>query len=366
MRLDRSSLPRTVLVIAAAALAASAPACKRSPAPVSAPPVSSADPKQVVAEVDGKPITREELERKASESLAALRQQEYDILRQTLDQMIADRLLEKEGTARHLSKEALLKAEVEDKVQDPDPARINEVYEQNKQRFRGQTLDQMVPDIVRAVKQQDMGARRMAFTEELRKKASVRVSLEPPRAQVAVPPGAPTIGPEGAPVTMVEFSDYQCPYCRRAQGVVDEIVAKYQGQIRFVHRDFPLEGHPRAMPAARAARCADEQGKFWDFHRGLLTSPGDLSDDDFKRRAADLGLDARKFAGCLESSRHDEFLKASIEDGARIGVSGTPAFFINGRMLFGARPVEQFQEVIDAELAAAGAKDAAGGKASAP
>jgi len=355
MRLDLLSATRSALVIAAALAAAAAGACKRSPAPVSAPPATSnADPKTVVAEVDGQPITRGELERKAADSLAALRQQEYDILRQSLDQMIADRLIEKESASRHLSREALLKAEVEDKVKAPDEARISEIYEQNKARFRGQTRDQMAPDIVRAMKQQDMGSRRAAFTDELRKKAAVRVSLDPPRAQVAVPKGAPTLGPEGAPVTMVEFSDYQCPYCRRAQGVVDEIVQKYKGQIRFVHRDFPLEGHPRAMPAARAARCADEQGAFWDYHHGLLTAPGDFSDEDFKSRAATLGLDTKKFSACLESSRHDAFIKSSIEDGARIGVSGTPAFFINGRMLFGARPLEQFEEVIDAELAQRG------------
>lgn len=352
----RSSLRRTVraAVFTAAAVAA-AGGCSRSRGPVSAPPAPSAgDPKQVVAEVDGQPITRGELDRKAAESLIALRQQEYDILHQALDQLISDRLMQKEAAARRLSREALLKAEVDDRVPMPDEAKITAVYEQNKQRFKGQTRDQMAPDIVRAVRQQDLGARRQAFTEELRKKAAVRVSLEPPRAQVAVPKGAPVLGPATAPVTMVEFSDYQCPYCRRAQGAVDQILGKYQGKIRFVHRDFPLEGHPRAMPAARAARCADEQGKFWDYHHALLTAAGDFSDQDFKSRAAALGLDASKFESCLQSPRHDEFIKASIEDGARIGVSGTPSFFINGRMLFGARPVEQFQEIIDAELARQG------------
>jgi protein-disulfide isomerase/predicted small lipoprotein YifL len=340
--------------LAVLAVVAAAAACSRSRGPVSAPPApSTADPKQVVAEVDGKPITRGELDQKAAESLVALRQQEYDTLRQALEQMIGERLIEKEAAARHLSKEALLKSEADDRVPAPDPARVAAVYEQNKQRFRGQTLVQMTPDITRAIRQQDVNARRQAFAEELRKKASVRVALEPPRAQVAIPGDAPVLGPAQAPVTVVEFSDYQCPYCRRAQSVVDEIVGKYQGKIRLVVRDFPLEGHPRAMPAARAAHCADEQGKFWDYHHALLTQAGDFSDDDFKTRAAALGLDPGKFETCLQSPRHDEKIQASIADGARIGVSGTPAFFINGRMLFGARPVEQFQEVIDAELAAA-------------
>jgi protein-disulfide isomerase len=356
MQRKRQGIERAVVLLSAALAAFG---CSRSrgagsQGPVSAPPVAASGPAgQVVAEVDGKPITRGELEGKAAESLAALRQQEYDTLQRTLDQMIAERLMEKEAAARKVSREALLKAEVEDRVPPPDEAKIDAVYEQNKQRFQGQTKEQLRPDITRAVRQQELGQRRQAFTEELRKKASVRVSLEPPRAQVAVPKGAPFLGPETAPVTMVEFSDYQCPYCRRAQGAVDEVLGKYQGKIRFVHRDFPLDGHPQALPAARAARCADEQGKFWEYHRDLLAAPGDFGAEDLKRRAVTLGLNSGKFESCLQSTRHDEFIKASVEDGARIGVTGTPSFFINGRMLFGARPVEQFQEIIDAELARA-------------
>ena len=114
----------------------------------------------------------------------------------------------------------------------------------------------------------------------------------------------------------------------------------------------PLDTIPRRCPPP-AARCAGEQGKFWEYHRGLLSAPGDFSEQDFKGRAAALGLDGARFETCFQSKHHDEAIKASIEDGARIGVTGTPAFFINGRMLFGARPIEQFREVIDSELASA-------------
>jgi protein-disulfide isomerase len=363
MRLfERQRIERAVFLMSAALAMAgcSRPQGAGSQGPgsqgaVSAPAAAStASAAQVVAEVDGKPITRGELETKAAEALVALRQQEYETLQRTLDQMIAERLMDKEAAARKVSREALLKAEVEDRVPMPDAARIDAVYEQHKHRFPGQTKEIMTPDIVRAVRQQELGARHQAFAEELRKKASVRVSLEPPRAQVAVPKGSPVLGPETAAVTMVEFSDYQCSYCRRVQGVVDELVARYPGKLRLVHRDFPLDNHGRALPAARAAHCANEQGKFWDYHRGLFNTPGDFSDEDFKARAAALGLDRGKFDSCLQSPRHDAFIKASIEDGARIGVTGTPAFFINGRFLFGARPIEQFQEIIDAELRGGG------------
>jgi protein-disulfide isomerase len=346
----RKATPLLMLAVIAAAAS-----CSRSRGgAVSSPPAAtSGDARQVVAEVDGAPITRAELDKKAAEALLALRQQEHDILRRALDEMIADRLIEKEAASRKVSREALLKSEVEDRVPMPDPARLDTVYDQNKHRFGGKTREQMAPDIARAIRQQDLSARRQAWNEELRGKAKVRIALEPPRAVVAIPAGSPTLGPATAPVTIVEFSDYQCPYCHRAQGTVDELMAEYKDKVRLVHRDFPLDNHTEAVPAARAARCAGEQGKFWEYHRGLLNAPGDFSEQDFKGRAAALGLDGPRFETCFQSKHHDEAIRASVEDGARIGVTGTPAFFINGRMLFGARPIEQFREVIDAELASA-------------
>src|SRR6185503_16057733 len=152
MRTRRQRIGRTLVLMAAVTTAA---ACSREPRPVSHPPAAStADPKAVVAEVDGKPITRAELDGKAAQALVALRQQEYDTLSQALDQMITDRLMEKEAAARHLSREALLKAEVDDRVPAPDAAKVSTVYEQNKERFRGQKLEQMAPDITRAIHQQ--------------------------------------------------------------------------------------------------------------------------------------------------------------------------------------------------------------------
>ena len=128
--------------------------------------------------------------------------------------------------------------------------------------------------------------RRAVFEKELRRAASVAVRLEPPRATVAIPAGAPATGPATAPVTIVEFLDYQCPYCHRAQAVVDEVLQQYEGKVRFVHRDFPLDGHAEAVPAARAARCAGEQGKFWEYHRSLLVQAGRLDRRRPQRRAA--------------------------------------------------------------------------------
>ena len=174
--------------------------------------------------------------------------------------------------------------------------------------------------------------------------------LEPPRVALQVPADSPGTGPGDAPVTIVEFSDYQCPFCHRAQGVVDQILEEYEGKVRLVHLDFPLENHPGAVPAARAARCAGEQGRFWDYHRSLMIEPGSLDEADLRGRAVALKLDADTFAECVASDRHDADIQSELEYGSSIGVTGTPAYFINGRMVSGARPFPDFARIIDAEL----------------
>jgi protein-disulfide isomerase len=168
---------------------------------------------------------------------------------------------------------------------------------------------------------------------------------------VSVPPTAPSEGPATAPVTIVSFADYQCPYCQRAEQTVAELLRRYPNKLRLVHRDFPLDFHPRARMAARASYCAGEQGRFWQYHRALLLEPGDYGDAELRARARALGLQEAPFAACLGSERFDAVIAAGIEDGRRLGVTATPTFFINGRMVSGARPVEYFAQVIDEELA---------------
>jgi protein-disulfide isomerase len=131
--------------------------------------------------------------------------------------------------------------------------------------------------------------------------------------------------------------------------VVDEIMGRYPGKVRFVHRDFLL-GKPRSLPAARAARCAGEQGKFWEYHRDLLVTPGDMGDADLKSRAAGMGLDGGKFSTCAASDRFDADIRSATESGQSLGIDSTPTFFVNGRRLVGAVPADQFAEVIEDEL----------------
>jgi protein-disulfide isomerase len=305
-------------------------ACSRSAGRPGDPPTGGASTPPgtpgggVVAEVNGAPVLASELNARASSSLARLRQEEYEIRRRALDEIVEERLLDAEASKRGISREELLQREVEAKT---PPASAAEI-----------------------VGRRAKAERHDAYLETLRSRAQVAVHLQVPRIPVEIPKDAPAQGPASAPVTIVEFTDYQCPFCHRAQGVMDRILSRYRGKVRLVHLDFPLQGHPGAFPAARASRCAGEQGKFWEYDHDLMTQPGSLDDADLKGRAARVGLRPESFASCLGSGRHDASIRASFEQGEAVGVSGTPGYFVNGRMIAGALPYEEFARVIDEEL----------------
>jgi protein-disulfide isomerase len=165
--------------------------------------------------------------------------------------------------------------------------------------------------------------------------------------------GQPSLGPNNAPVTIVEFSDYQCPYCQVwDQQVYQQLMASYPNKIRFVYRDLPLPMHPEAVPAAEAADCAGEQGTYWKYHDALFTQQYGLSRAAYEHYAADLGLDGKSFAACLDSQKYLDKIQANASDAANAGLNSTPSFVINGRVLIGALPFADFKAVVDAELAA--------------
>ena len=173
--------------------------------------------------------------------------------------------------------------------------------------------------------------------------------LEPPR-QVVSAANSPAKGSTSAPIEMIEFSDFQCPFCLRADPTVRQVLGTYGDRIRFVYRHNPLPNHPNARPAAEAAACAGEQGKFWPYHDRLFANPTKLSDADFKQAAVELGLNAPQFNACVDTHKLKAQVDADIKDGEEAGVNGTPAFFVNGRMISGAQPYDVFKKMIDEEL----------------
>jgi protein-disulfide isomerase len=330
-------------LMAAALLAA--PSCKSNK---TAGPSPSPAADQVVAEVDGQRITLAELDHKLVERMP--QERIFEMRRQVLDEMVAERLLEKEARARGVTAEQLTKTEIEAKAQAVTEGDVQELFMRSGLAARGATLEQYRPRIEQSLRAQRTADRRAAFSEELRAKAKVNVILQEPRVQITIPADAPLLGPPTAPITLVEFLDYQCPYCHKVQGVVEQVMRQFPGKVRFVHRDFPLdEIHPDAMRAARAARCAGEQGKFWQYHKRLLTDPGH-DDQNLRMKAAAEGLNEAKFQACLASDRYDAAIQQATAQGRELGVSGTPTFFINGRRLVGIRSAEDFVKVIEEEL----------------
>lgn len=173
----------------------------------------------------------------------------------------------------------------------------------------------------------------------------------PAFAEVSVA-GRPSRGPENAKVTVVEFTDYECPFCRRHfNQTYQALLDAYEGRIRYVVRNFPIATiHPSAPKAAEAAECAFEQGKFWEYHGGLFENAGSLDLESFKKLATNLGLDRARFDQCLESGAKAQVVRQDIEDGRRYGVTGTPTFFINGEKVVGARSLDVFRQMIDDKL----------------
>ena len=306
-------------------------------------------PQSVVAEVDGQPITAQELDQHAAGELQKIRDQEYEARKNALDDLVGQRLMKKEAAQRGLSEQDLLRVEVAEKVSPPSAAEIQEIYDANRDRVGGRSRAEVEPQIISSVVQQRTAERAQAFAQALRNQAKVRIVLSQPRTEVTIPAGTAVLGPADAKVTIVEFSDYLCPYCQSAEAVVSKVLERYQGKVKFIHLDLLL-GRPRSLPVARGALCAGEQGKFWEYRHDLLTTTGDWTDQDLEGRASRLGLRTADFKACLATDRHDKTILASTEEGQKLGVTGTPTFFVNGRRMTGARSEQQFDEIIQAEL----------------
>ncbi|HEV7485371.1 MAG TPA: thioredoxin domain-containing protein [Thermoanaerobaculia bacterium] len=313
--------------------------------------LSAAEGVKPVATIGGAAISLSELDTAVGSRLIRLRTDEYNIRRAVLDDLIATRLLDAEAARRHVTTEELFKAEIETRITAPNIAEIEPVYEGVAEHYPGMTKEQVLADIADGMRRQRIGVRRTQFIKELKAAAGVRVNLEPPR--VAVRAEGPSRGGADAPVTIVEFSDFECPFCGHAVETLRQVEKSYGDKVRIVFRDYPLFSHRTAKRAAEAAHCAEEQGKFWEMHDQLFSKGGPLSDGDLYRFASQAGTDRQKFDACLTSGKYKEAWKPSQEEGNRVGVTSTPSFFINGRLIVGAAGIDAFSKIIDEELAGA-------------
>ncbi len=314
---------------------------------------------QPVAKIDGQVITSTDLDKEVGSELQQLddqyQKQVYQTKRQALEGMIQKRVFEAKAKQAGLaSPEELIQKEIASKIPDPSDAEVQALYDRAK--AGGQQLpplEQVKPDIIRFVKQQKMQGELMAYYNGLKKEQKVEVMLPaylPPKKDVEAK--GPTKGPKDAPVTIVEFSDYQCPYCIQVEKTVSEVLAAYPGKIKLVYRDFPLPMHPLAPKAAEASHCAEGQGKYWEMHDKMFSVQGKLEVDNLKKYAREVGLDGDKFDKCLDGGEMAKVVDEHHQAGEKLGINGTPAFYVNGRFLNGAQPIEEFKSLIDAELGA--------------
>lgn len=316
-------------------------------------PASAQNDVQVttVAEVDGERISLQDLKEASGEPLARLEQQAYQLKHKKLDQMIDDRLLEHEARRRNVPLQSLIDSEVTSKVAAVTPEEIRNVYELNKNQLQKPETE-MAEQLRSLLRDQKIATRRHEFAGSLQAKAKISVYLDPPppfRAHVDV--NGPSLGAPGALVTIVEFEDFQCPFCKKAQATVQQLLARYKDKVRFVHRDFPLQPlHPTSLQAHEAGRCAEEQGKFWGYRELLYKNAPAAAPEQLINYASQLGMNLADFQKCLESEKFKVVVQKDEDEGERLGVQGTPAFFINGRLLSGAQPDIEFSRMIDEEL----------------
>jgi protein-disulfide isomerase len=313
-----------------------------------------------VAKIQGNSISMQELLKAAGDELEKLDMQKlqfetnfqknrHQILENTLNRILDEKILDAEAAKQGVSRDALLAKALEGKVAEPTPEQIDQFYQANRQRINS-PQEKVVPQIQQFLKNQNANKAKAEYLSQLKKDYAVANLLAPFRVEVRVD-GRPLKGPESAPVTLVEFSDFQCPYCSTMSANIRQVLEKYGKQVRLVFRQFPLtQIHNNAQKAAEAGFCAADAGKFWEMHDLMFQSQDKLSDADLVAKAVSLSLDEKTFGACLSSGRYAAKVKEDLMEGVRLGVTGTPSLFVNGRPLGGVQSIEDISKIIDEEL----------------
>jgi protein-disulfide isomerase len=273
----------------------------------------------------------------------------YEVRNRALEQMASEQALDAEAAKAGKNRDALLQEEVEKRAAVSD-AEVQKYYDDNKERFRSMPFEKVAP----AVKRQLLGQKQIVAMQEyvasLRQALGYQNDLTPPRFEIAIGK-SPSQGPADAALTLIEFSDYECPFCKSTEPILAEVLARYPTQLRFVSKNFPVDAHPKAKPAAEAAVCAAAQGKFWEYHKLLFEKAPQIDAPQLPSFAEQVGLDKTKFEACLAAHDGEALVTTDLEEGKKAGVSGTPSFFLNGVPLASGRSLAEFAKVIDAELA---------------
>lgn len=322
-------------------------ACAQSPGEPSTPESA------VAAKFGDHVITVAEVEEAAGGQLIGLYQQVYQAKDQQLRFMIFNKLVEEAAAAEEMSSDAYLEREIGGKIGEPSDEQIQQVMNQYRSQLPPDEA-QARQQVVAFLKQQMAQQQESDLRARLFDAAGVEILLDPPRVKPVIGAGNPMRGPADAPVVIVEYTDYQCPYCDRAQPTLNAVRERYGDSVLHVFKNLPLPMHQQAGLAAEAALCAGDQGKFWELHDWLFANKNNISHDTLVAQAEVIPLDAAVFTECLGSRVHKDQVDADAQEAATFGIRGTPGFVINGRILTGAQPLDAFVAVIDDELKRAG------------
>ena len=319
---------------------------------------------KTLAVVNGESITEEQVQKEAATELERLEQKRQQFLttferdkkgavEDALDKLVNDKVLGLEAKKRNITVDQLVQQEVENKTTVPTEEVVRKFYDDNKAVINGSFIETALE-----IRNYLMGrSRDTAFANllsTLRKEYGFKSMVEPDRTKVETK-GHPSKGPANAPVTIVEFSDFECPYCSGLFPTLRRVEETYKDKIRIVYRQFPLNNiHPHAQKAAEASLCANDQDKFWQLHDAMFVDQQNLTIEDLKSKAATLSLNATTFSSCLDSGKHAAIIRDSIAEGSKAGVDGTPALFINGRFLGGNQPYDEIAKIIEDELMRSG------------
>jgi len=310
-------------------------------------PAVGQDDSAVVAEIAGRKVTAGELEEKEAGKLLQAQYKYYLAERDALEQFIDDQLLEMQAKKESVTLDELFKRHISVNVQEPTEDQLRFYYEGVQ---TDESYEAARSNIINTVHQLRLKKARDAYIAELRGEYGVVVELNQPSAKVEVGE-APRLGSEKAPVQIVEFADYECPYCQKVNADLAKLREQFGDQVSLAYKDFPLPMHPLAARAAEAARCAGEQGKFWEFHDSLFETKK-LHVSDMKEEARVLKLDGARFDKCLDSGEQIATVKKDAAEGQRLGLQGTPSFFINGHFMSGAVGYAKLRETVLQELSA--------------
>jgi protein-disulfide isomerase len=316
--------------------------------------VAKQNQSDVVAKVAGTVITEEELETPIASRIYDLEKQIYQTKSQRLEKMIAEKVLEEEAGRRKIASKQLLNDAVLSKGVEVSDEEVNRYLLENRNRMQNWSgsmgdLRNRIKAFLQHRKSQE---KVMEYARSLHEQYGVTIYLkkpQPPHVKVDVE-GNQAMGPSDALVKVVEFSDYQCPVCRQSHEVVSKIREVYRGRIQWIFKDYPLKMHEYAERAAEAARCAADQGKFWEYQDVLFAADGELTSNRLHDYAVQLGLNADRFEQCLEHGTYKKAVEQDVVEGKRVGVDGTPSFMINGRLISGFIALDRFKMMIDEEL----------------